>query len=166
MTNRQRHMIAHGTDLYALLGITQECSTTDIKRAFRAKAMRHHPDRDPTPRAVEHFRAVRMAYETLGDPLRRAAYDSRNRRPHGNGAAPQPPPRTSCMRRSTLTNRPATRTERRIFRGLHATGLCFGLALVGGICALITFQDRSLFNLLLTLPGLLILPDSLEGLRQ
>jgi len=70
------------------------------------------------------------------------------------------------MRRTAVAERPATLAERRIFRGLHATGLCFGLALVLGVCALIAFQDRSLFHLLLTLPGLLILPDSLEGLRQ
>ena len=70
------------------------------------------------------------------------------------------------MKRTPVPERPPTAVELRIYRALHATGLCFGLALVLGICASITFQDRSWYHIVLTLPGLLILPDSVAGLRH
>lgn len=60
---------------YVALGVDETASADDIKAAFRAKAKRLHPDHNPSPIAAKQFHRVREAYETLTDPLRRAAYD-------------------------------------------------------------------------------------------
>lgn len=53
------------SDAHALLGLAPGASATEIKKAFRRLAMRWHPDRNPDPAALEHFKALRAAYETL-----------------------------------------------------------------------------------------------------
>lgn len=53
------------SDAHALLGLAAGASAADIKKAFRRLAMRWHPDRNPDPAAVEHFKALRAAYEML-----------------------------------------------------------------------------------------------------
>lgn len=51
---------------YKILGIPFRASQEEIKKAFRALALRWHPDRNPgDPRAAEHFREVLEAYESL-----------------------------------------------------------------------------------------------------
>lgn len=60
---------------YVTLGVSEDASTDDIKSAFRAKAKRLHPDHNPSPIAAKQFHRVHEAYETLCDPLKRAAYD-------------------------------------------------------------------------------------------
>jgi hypothetical protein len=52
------------------------------------------------------------------------------------------------------------------FVGLHLTGLVFGLVLVIGILAGITFSDWPWYAAILTLPGLVLIPDAWEGLRM
>lgn len=56
-------------DAHELLGLAPGASAHDIKRAFRRLAMLWHPDRNPDPHALEHFKALRAAYETLLDGL-------------------------------------------------------------------------------------------------
>ncbi|KAJ6837189.1 chaperone protein dnaJ 20, chloroplastic-like [Iris pallida] len=63
---------------YELLGISQEGSFDDIKRAYKQMARKYHPDVSPPERAEEYTRRfieVHEAYETLSDPGRRAIYD-------------------------------------------------------------------------------------------
>ncbi|MDX2145671.1 MAG: DnaJ domain-containing protein [Rhodospirillaceae bacterium] len=60
---------------YVALGIAEDASVDDIKSAFRTKAKRLHPDHNPSPIATKQFHRIHEAYETLSDPLRRAAYD-------------------------------------------------------------------------------------------
>jgi molecular chaperone DnaJ len=74
-------------DLYGVLGVTKDASAQDVKKAFRALAKELHPDvagNDPAKAA--RFREVATAYETLGDPDKRAAYDRmRTRRAQPRG---------------------------------------------------------------------------------
>ena len=64
-------------DFYVLLGVAQDASPADIKRAYTRLARRYHPGINPGDRAAEAmFRQVSEAYETLSDPLRRRQYDS------------------------------------------------------------------------------------------
>ncbi|KAG8857590.1 hypothetical protein FRB96_005608 [Tulasnella sp. 330] len=64
------------THYYDLLGLDSTASESDIKRAYRKKAMEHHPDKNPNDhKAAERFQEMAEAYETLIDPDSREAYD-------------------------------------------------------------------------------------------
>jgi molecular chaperone DnaJ len=66
---------------YNILGVSPTASTEDIKKAYRALAMRHHPDRNPSASAEVRFNAIKKAYELLSDPQKRAEYNySQNNR--------------------------------------------------------------------------------------
>ncbi|MFT3757739.1 DnaJ C-terminal domain-containing protein [Thauera sp.] len=52
-------------DAYELLGLVPGASPVNIKRKFRRLAMQWHPDRNPTPAAAEHFKALRQAHDRL-----------------------------------------------------------------------------------------------------
>jgi molecular chaperone DnaJ len=64
-------------DYYAVLGLQPGASVSDIKRAYRRLARRHHPGINPGDRAAEAlFQQISEAYETLVDPERRRHYDA------------------------------------------------------------------------------------------
>jgi curved DNA-binding protein CbpA len=63
-------------DYYRVLDVKQNASPDEIQRAYRALAMRYHPDRNPAPEAVLRMTSINEAYEVLGDPERRRRYDS------------------------------------------------------------------------------------------
>ncbi|MBS4099487.1 MAG: molecular chaperone DnaJ [Sulfuricella sp.] len=63
-------------DFYEILGVNKDASEEDLKKAYRKLAMKHHPDRNPdNPKAEEHFKEAKEAYEVLSDAQKRAAYD-------------------------------------------------------------------------------------------
>jgi molecular chaperone DnaJ len=63
-------------DYYEVLGVNKDASDEEIKKAYRKLAMKHHPDRNPdNPKAEEHFKEAKEAYENLSDEQKRAAYD-------------------------------------------------------------------------------------------
>lgn len=70
-------------DYYAILGISRDASTAEIKRAYRKLAKQYHPEVNPEPDAAERFRELTEAYDTLTDPDRRSRYD-RTYTPGGN----------------------------------------------------------------------------------
>ena len=71
---------------YSLLGIHKEAAGPDIKRAFREKAKRLHPDIAGTL-AAGAMRKLLIAYEVLSDEERRYAYDrALNRFLRGEGS--------------------------------------------------------------------------------
>ena len=63
-------------DYYATLGLDRNCTTTQVRTAYRLLSKQHHPDTNPdSPEAAERMRELNAAYETLSDPYRRRAYD-------------------------------------------------------------------------------------------
>lgn len=61
---------------YDVLGIAQDATIEDIKRAFRGIARTCHPDvAGDDPQAAQRFMEAREAYDHLIDPEKRAAYD-------------------------------------------------------------------------------------------
>src|SRR5437764_9418001 len=72
MSSRTRQAPA---DYYATLGLAPTASPAEIRRAYRERARRLHPDVNHAPDAAARFAALTEAYETLADPPRRRAYD-------------------------------------------------------------------------------------------
>ena len=62
-------------DYYDALGINQDASQEEIKRAFRKLAFKYHPDRSKIPNAEEKFKEASEAYAVLSDPEKRRQYD-------------------------------------------------------------------------------------------
>lgn len=62
-------------DLYEVLGIAPDASQPEVKRAYRTLARRYHPDSGGEEASVERFQQLQAAYEVLGDPAQRRAYD-------------------------------------------------------------------------------------------
>ena len=65
-----------GPDLYQLLGVSRQASREEIAQAWRRQARTEHPDARPADAAAPgRFRDLAEAWQVLGDPARRAAYD-------------------------------------------------------------------------------------------
>ncbi|XP_048083642.1 dnaJ homolog subfamily C member 17 isoform X3 [Alosa alosa] len=63
-------------DLYGLLEVDETASSKDIKKAYRQKALKCHPDKNPdNPKAADLFHQLSQALEVLTDAAARAAYD-------------------------------------------------------------------------------------------
>lgn len=62
-------------NLYAILGVPSDATQEDIREAYRLAARRFHPDANPNEGADLQFRDIAAAYEILGNPQQRYAYD-------------------------------------------------------------------------------------------
>ncbi|MDQ7977223.1 DnaJ domain-containing protein [Paraburkholderia sp. SARCC-3016] len=64
--------------LYTKLGVAEDASAAEIKRAYRKAAMKWHPDRNAgnEEAARATFLDIKDAYEILSDPDKRKVYDS------------------------------------------------------------------------------------------
>ena len=63
-------------DFYEILGISKSADASEIKKAYRKKAIEFHPDKNPGDKeAEENFKKAAEAYEVLSDPQKKAKYD-------------------------------------------------------------------------------------------
>ncbi|MCF8362131.1 MAG: DnaJ domain-containing protein, partial [Prolixibacteraceae bacterium] len=63
-------------DYYEVLEVTKSASAEEIKKAYRKKALRYHPDKNPDDKeSEEKFKEAAEAYEVLSNPEKRQRYD-------------------------------------------------------------------------------------------
>ena len=62
-------------NLYNVLGVAPNATDEDIKKVYRALAMRYHPDRNDAPGAEVRFKSITKAYEILSDRVKRDEYN-------------------------------------------------------------------------------------------
>ena len=62
-----------GKDYYNILGVDKNASQEEIKKVFRQKAHKLHPDKEGGDEAK--FKEMNEAYQVLGDPKKRQQYD-------------------------------------------------------------------------------------------
>ena len=59
-------------DYYEVLGVSKDASESDLKKAFRSLARKHHPDKNPDDTDAERlFKEVQEAYAVLSNPEQR-----------------------------------------------------------------------------------------------
>eukprot|EP00980_Cylindrotheca_fusiformis_P015401 scaffold4335_cov119-Cylindrotheca_fusiformis.AAC.4 len=78
-------------DAYRVLGVLEDASEVEIKKAYRKLALKHHPDKQTTEEGRQQahiaFAKISNAYELLSDPAKRQEYDY-ERRYSGSSARP------------------------------------------------------------------------------
>eukprot|EP00238_Polyblepharides_amylifera_P014628 CAMPEP_0196599834 /NCGR_PEP_ID=MMETSP1081-20130531/95068_1 /TAXON_ID=36882 /ORGANISM="Pyramimonas amylifera, Strain CCMP720" /LENGTH=138 /DNA_ID=CAMNT_0041925633 /DNA_START=651 /DNA_END=1064 /DNA_ORIENTATION=+ len=66
-----------GKDYYQLLGIGRDADDDTIKKAYRKKAMKWHPDKNPDNKsaAEKKFKEIAEAFDVLSNPQTKTVYD-------------------------------------------------------------------------------------------
>ena len=73
-------------DYYEVLGVEKGADEKEIKKAYRKKAMKYHPDQNPDNKeAEEKFKEAAEAYDVLSDDNKRARYDQMGHRAFEQG---------------------------------------------------------------------------------
>ncbi len=63
-------------DYYKILGVDKNATAAEIKKAYRKKAIKYHPDKNPDDKtAEEKFKKAAEAYEVLNNSDKKARYD-------------------------------------------------------------------------------------------
>ncbi|WP_460218426.1 molecular chaperone DnaJ [Psychroserpens sp. MEBiC05023] len=63
-------------DYYEVLGVEKNASAAEIKKAYRKKALKFHPDKNPDDKDAEaKFKEAAEAYEVLSNADKKARYD-------------------------------------------------------------------------------------------
>jgi molecular chaperone DnaJ len=67
-------------DLYAILGVSKDAERQEIRQAYKALAMKWHPDKNQydTETAKKQFQDISEAYSILSNPASKLKYDSNN----------------------------------------------------------------------------------------
>ena len=63
--NRRQSSKINNKRYYELIGVKVNANDQEIKKAYRKKALKEHPDKGGD---IEKFKEITKAYETLQDP--------------------------------------------------------------------------------------------------
>ena len=58
-----------------MLGVTKEATDAELKRAYKKKCLKVHPDKNNAPEADEAFKKINAAMACLSDPVKRRQYN-------------------------------------------------------------------------------------------
>ncbi|XP_034824889.1 dnaJ homolog dnj-5 [Maniola hyperantus] len=83
----KRLLACKGKDPYSILGVSVTCTDEEIKRYYRRQAFLVHPDKNQQPGAEEAFKILQHAFDLIGEPERREAYEQRARESRSAEAA-------------------------------------------------------------------------------
>ena len=73
-------MPAAAKDFYKILGVAENASADEVKKAYRKLAKKYHPDANPNDaQAAERFKEISEAYSVLSDDKKRKQYDQMRR---------------------------------------------------------------------------------------
>ena len=73
-------------DYYETLGLTKGASDAEVKKAFKKKAMKYHPDRTGDDKSAKaKFKEAKEAYDVLSDPQKKSMYDQYGTTDFGGG---------------------------------------------------------------------------------
>ena len=61
--------------LYETLGVSENASADEIKKAYRKLARKYHPDVNKDEAAIDKFKEINAAYEVLSDKKKKDEYD-------------------------------------------------------------------------------------------
>jgi len=123
-------------EYYAILGLKEDASPEEVRKAYRRLALHYHPDRNRGDAgAEERFKAISEAYAVLIDPERRRLYDLSRRAGVGTrvgagatpGTRPEPGPYSSQedILRDLLHNRDAAAVFEELAREFQRMGFRF-----------------------------------------
>lgn len=66
---------------YEVLGVSKDCDSQEIKKAYRKLSLLYHPDRNQSEEAKQKILDTNAAYESIGDPENRKQFDTQSCHP-------------------------------------------------------------------------------------
>ena len=92
-------------DLYAVLGVSRDASSKELKRAYRKLAHRYHPDKNPNDKKAEdRFKEATHAYKVLANQEQRKQYDMFGESGVNGGGQAPPPGETDAQRATKVSD--------------------------------------------------------------
>lgn len=78
--------MAEVKDYYKILGVKEDATQDEIKKAYRKLARKHHPDKNQgDKKAEERFKEIQEANDVIGNAEKRKQYDLQRKNPFGFG---------------------------------------------------------------------------------